>query len=94
MIRRNVIQAPAPRSAEAASSEVPIRRSRAVALLKTTTMQNVAWPTMIVNRPAGMPSTGVRKPVITDCSARPVTMPGSAIGRMTSRLTAVLPKKS
>ena len=53
-------------------------------LLKTTTMQNVAWPTMIVKSPALMPNTGSRKPWIVDCRATPVTMPGSAIGRTTS----------
>ena len=57
-------------------------------------MQNVACPTMIVNSPALIPKTGCSRFWITDCSATPVTMPGSAIGRMTSRLMARLPKKS
>ena len=57
-------------------------------------MQNVAWPTMIVNSPALIPKTGCSRFWITDCSATPVTMPGSAIGRITSRLITRLPKKS
>ena len=50
-------------------------------------MQNVAWPTMTVNRPELMPSGSsiVRKALF---SAMPVTMPGSAIGRTTSSETA------
>ena len=82
---RNVVKGRAPRSADADSSEPPIRRSRAVTLLKTTTMQKVAWPTMIVKRPAVMPKTGLSRFWMTDWSAIPVTMPGSAIGRITSR---------
>ena len=57
-------------------------------------MQNVAWPTMIVNSPALIPNTGWRKSWIVDCRATPVTMPGSAIGRITSTLITRLPKKS
>ena len=64
-------------------------------LLNTTTMQKVAWPTMIVNSPAVMPNTGLSTLVITDCRATPVTMPGRAIGSTTSRFEmACLPKKS
>ena len=57
-------------------------------------MQNVAWPTMIMNRPALIPNTGCSTFWIVDCSAIPVTMPGSAIGRITSTLITRLPKKS
>ena len=34
----------------------PLRRSRATALLKTTTMQNVAWPTITVNSVRSTPA--------------------------------------
>jgi len=45
--RRNVVQLVAPRSIDASSNDMPTRRSRASALLYTTTMQNVAWPMRI-----------------------------------------------
>ena len=79
-------------SADADSGEPPMRRSRAVTLLKTTTMQKVAWPTMIVKRPALMPKTGLSTFWMTDWSAIPVTMPGSAIGRITSSEIELRPK--
>ena len=66
-----------------------MRRSRATTLLKITTMQNVAWPMTIVNRPSDTPSTCVK----VELSAMAVTMPGSAIGRMTRNETASRPKK-
>ena len=66
-----------------------MRRSRATTLLKTTTMQNVAWPMMTVSRPSDTPSTCVN----VAFSAMPVTMPGSAIGRTTRNETASRPKK-
>lgn len=55
------------------------------------TMQNVACPTITVNRPSWIPSgdSTVRKALL---SAMPVTMPGSAIGRMTSSDTVSRPK--
>ena len=49
---RNVSNGCAPRSALASSNERDMRRSRATALLNTTTTQNVAWPTITVNRPS------------------------------------------
>lgn len=71
--------------------------------MKTTTMQKVAWPMMIVASPnlivirAGRCSfsASVDRPVVSaDCRATPVTMPGRAMGRITNRLTTDLPKKS
>ena len=83
----------APRSADADSSDPPIRRNRAVTLLKMTTMQKVAWPTMIVKRPALMPKTGLSTFWMTDCSAIPVTMPGSAMGRIDQQRDRVAPEE-
>ena len=59
-------------------------------LLNTVTMQKVACATMMVAIP-NRTSRMVRKKLLR---AIPVTMPGSAIGRMTSRLTASRPKNS
>ena len=67
-----------------------MRRSRAITLLKTVTMQNVACAITTVQIDSGMPMI-VRKKLF---SAMPVMMPGSAIGRMMSRLIASRPKKS
>ncbi len=86
---RKVCQPSAPRSWEASSSEVPVRRSRATALLKTSTMQNVAWPTITVNR---VRST-FRTCVNVAFSAIPVTIPGRASGRITRNDTVSRPKK-
>ena len=85
---RNVVNVDAPRSADASSRLVPIRRSRARTLLKTVTMQNVACATTIVRKPRSSPNT-VRKALLR---AMPVTMPGSAIGRMISSETVSRPK--
>ena len=72
-----------------------------------TTMQNVAWPTMIVKSPALMPKTGLSTFWITDTArptarhnanaasafrATPVTMPGNAIGSTISREIVPFPK--
>ena len=65
-------------------------RNRATALLKTTTMQNVAWPTMIVHSARSTLSTCVKVAL----SAMPVTMPGSAIGSTTRNEIVLRPKKS
>ena len=54
----------------------------------TSTMQNVACPTTIARRPSGRPV--VAKVVLR---AIPVTMPGSAIGKITTNDTASRPKK-
>ena len=48
MTRRNVCQPSAPKSIEASMMEPAVRRSRAMALLWTTTTQKVAWPTTMV----------------------------------------------
>ena len=79
----------APRSADASSNEVEVRRRRATTLLKTTTMQNVACPMTIVKSPSDTPSTWVK----VELSAMPVTMPGSAMGSTTRNETASRPKK-
>ena len=80
----------APRSIEAASAFSPSRRSRAITLLNTTTMQNVACATTMVRNPRSSPSMAVK----AELSASPVTMPGSAIGRITSSETASRPKNA
>ena len=67
-----------------------MRRRRAITLLKTVTMQNVACAITTVQIDSGMPMI-VRKKLF---SAMPVMMPGSAIGRMISRLIASRPKNS
>ena len=58
-------------------------------LLNTTTTQKVACPTTIVSRPGSRPTAlnAVR-------SARPVMIPGRAIGSSSSSDTAFLPKKA
>ena len=65
-----------------------MRRSRATTLLKTTTMQKVAWPTMIVYTEKGVPAR-----LKADCRASPVTMPGRAMGSTSIKDTASRPKK-
>ena len=65
-----------------------MRRRRAITLLKTITMQNVACPIMIVQSENGMPATAN-----DDCSAMPVITPGSAIGMTTRNDTELTPKK-
>ncbi len=87
---RNVCHGDAPRSADASSRLVPSRRSRAWVLLKTMTMQNVAWPTITVARPSVTPSAEVN----VAFSAMPVTMPGNVIGSTTRKLTTLRPKNS
>ncbi len=82
----------APRSIAASSYETAVRRSRATTLLKTTTMQKVAWPTITVNRPRPTPS-GARTVPKAELRAMPVTMPGSAMGRTTTKDTVSRPKK-
>ena len=87
--RRQVVHGVAPRSIDASSTVPDIRRSRAEALLTTTTMQKVACPTTNV-RNVSPP----RNPVNRVFRAIPVTMPGSAIGSTTSSDTASRPKNS
>ena len=84
-----MVHAFAPRSVDASSSDVPLRRNRATALLKTTTMQKVAWPTITVNSDRSTPSTWVN----VAFRAIPVTIPGSAIGRMIRNEIVSRPKK-
>ena len=55
-------------------------------------MQNVAWPTMIVNRPSPTPNGSSTSRNVA-FSAIPVTIPGSASGRMTRNEIASRPKK-
>jgi hypothetical protein len=86
--RQKVVKLSAPRSIDASSRSPPRRRSRAMTLLKTTTTQNVACATTSVSRDSGTPRI-VRKALF---SAMPVTMPGNAIGRITSSDTASRPK--
>src|SRR5215204_3807045 len=52
-------------------------------------MQKVAWPTITVKRLSGTSSTWVKVLEI----ATPVTIPGSAIGRITRKLIVSRPKK-
>ncbi len=84
---RQVVHGVAPRSVEASSAVLDIRRSRAEALFTTITMQNVAWPATSVKN-VSPPSAWVKSVF----SAMPVTMPGSAIGSSTSSDTASRPK--
>ena len=88
VMNRNVCQPSAPRSIEASSNELDERRRRATALLKTTTMQKVEWPTATVT------SDGVSdRYSIAESSDNPVTMPGSAIGSTSSSDSEFFPKK-
>ena len=57
-----------------------------------TTMQKVAWPTITVNSPSSTPNGSSTSRNVA-LSAMPVTMPGSAIGRITRNETASRPKK-
>ena len=52
------------------------------------TMQNVAWPATIVQKPGSM-----RALLIAASSAMPVTMPGSAIGSTSRTVMLSLPRK-
>ncbi len=52
-------------------------------------MQKVAWPTITVKRLSGTPRTWVKVLL----SATPVTIPGSAIGRITRNEIVSRPKK-
>ncbi len=54
-------------------------------------MQKVACPTMIVKRPSSTPNGSGRLRNVA-FSAIPVTIPGSAIGRMTRNEIASRPK--
>ena len=55
-------------------------------------MQNVAWPTMTVNRPSSMPSGDSTSRNVA-LSAMPVTIPGSASGSTTRNEIVSRPKK-
>ena len=68
-------------------SEPGIRRSRAIRLLNTTTIQKVVCPATIVSVLNWTPPN-VKK----EFRAMPVMMPGSAIGSMSSSEMASLPK--
>jgi len=73
---------------DASVSEPGIRRSRAIRLLNTTTMQKVACPATIVSALNGIPVNEKK-----EFSATPVMMPGSAIGSTSSSEMASRPKK-
>ena len=57
-------------------------------LLWTMTMQNVAWPATMVQKPGSRPAS-----LMADSSAMPVMMPGSAIGSANSKVSVCLPGK-
>src|SRR5450631_3764320 len=90
--KRKVCHVDAPRSIDASCNDRPVRRNRAATLLNTTTMQKVAWPSTTVSRPNEMPS-GFSTVRNAEFSAMPVTIPGSAIGRMTTRLSESRPNQ-
>lgn len=77
----------APRSIDASTTSPPSRRNLAEVLLNTTTMQNVACATTNVKN-----VSPPRNDVNMVLRARPVTMPGSAIGSTTSREIVLCPK--
>src|SRR5215468_9223135 len=68
-----VCQPRAPRSIEASAREPGVRRSLAIRLLKTITMQNVACPMTIVHS-----DNCTLANVKAEFSARPVTIPGAS----------------
>src|SRR6266850_776512 len=68
--------------------EPDVRRKRAITLLYTITTQNVAWPATIV-----IVENEMSARLIAERNAIPVTIPGSAIGRITRYETVSLPKK-
>ena len=68
--------------------EPEVRRSRATTLLKTTTTQNVAWPTMIAEIPKFRP--GIASTI--EDSAKAVTIPGKAIGNTSANEIVSRPK--
>src|SRR3954447_22642519 len=86
--KRNVCQPLAPRSCEASISDVCVWRSRAITLLKTMTMQKVAWPITIVQYERLMLQNWKN-----ELSAMPVMIPGSASGSTSSSETDSRPKK-
>src|SRR5438093_3648140 len=86
---RNVCHPSAPRSIDASTWELPVRRRRASTLLYTTTMQKVVCPRMIVRTPNGMGRTELLNVVL---SAMPVKIPGNAIGRTSTNDTVFRPK--
>ena len=60
---------------DASASDPGVRRSRAIRLLNTTTMQNVVCPMMMVSVPSWIPVKEKK-----EFSAIPVMMPGRASG--------------
>src|SRR3954453_19140866 len=86
--KRKVCQPLAPRSCDASISEVCVWRRRAITLLKTITMQKMAWPITIVQNEG--PTHQNWK---NELSAMPVMIPGRAIGRTSSSEIDSLPKK-
>src|SRR4051794_6329899 len=86
--KRNVCQPLAPRSCEASISDVCVWRSRAITLLKTMTMQKVAWPITIVQYERLIDQNWKN-----EFSAIPVMIPGRAIGSTSKSDTDSRPKK-
>ena len=89
VMSRNVRARVAPRSIAASSTLPTVLRRRAAALFSTTTTQKVAWPAISVSS-----VSPPRNVVNTLFRARPVTMPGRAIGSTNSRETVLRPQKS
>src|SRR6185503_5904913 len=85
---RKLCQPLAPRSIDASTSDPGVRRSRAITLLNTTTMQKVAWPITIVRM-----LKEIRNVLIEELRAIAVTIPGRAIGKTRRKDTALRPKK-
>src|SRR6516164_10604972 len=72
---------------DASASDPGVRRSLAIRLLYTSTMQNVVCPTMMVSVPSWTPVKAKK-----EFSAIPVMMPGSASGSTSRNEMASRPK--
>ncbi len=84
---RSVCGPRAPRSMDASAKDPGVRRSLAITLLNTTTMQNVACPMTIVRVPSRIPVKEKK-----EFSAMPVMMPGRASGSTNKNEIASRPK--
>jgi hypothetical protein len=71
---------------DASASDPGVRRSRAIRLLNTTTMQNVVCPMMMVRVPSWTPVKEKK-----EFSAIPVMMPGRASGNTSRKEMASRP---
>ena len=74
---------------DASASDPGVRRSRAIRLLNTTTMQNVVCPMTMVSVPSCTPVNEKN-----EFSAIPVMMPGSASGSTSRNEMASRPKNA